>query len=509
MSKVLQIIGITGSVLTVFGFFAYIFPPRELDNLYVQVHLGLGILLLLIFLFTRGATLLGSLRQQTTLYGLHALSYTIIFFFILILMNFLSTRHYLRWDLTEAKVFSLSTQSIKVVRALNKDLEIYAFLKQGGDSSAADLLQSYLYQSSRVKFWIVDPDQHPDLVKRFKIQQANTLHLRYGEDSTTILEPTEKAITNAIIKLSRIAKKKVYFLTGHGEPNISDRDTEQGYALVKEALENESYQVSELLLSSRKDVPKDASMLVIAGPQKPLLENEIDAIENYANQGGRLLILYPSPDTVLLEKFLKKRGVQVGNNLVVDQVIRLLSGPQLGIQPIVNTYSNEHPITRGFKERTIHPMVRSVEAVKRYKKRIKVTPLVKTSANSWAETEIETIFEEGKAAVGNGDKKGPISVAVAVTADLKRKGETRLVVLGSSTFANNKFIRVFFNRDLFLNISNWLAGEDQLITIGPRSIRSSRMDLTAKEGSTIFYLSFLVLPEILLVLGLAVWWNRR
>ena len=100
-------------------------------------------------------------------------------------------------------------------------------------------------------------------------------------------------------------------------------------------------------------------------------------------------------------------------------------------------------------------------------------------------------------------------MAVAVTADLNRKGETRLVVLGSSTFANNKFIRVFFNRNLFLNMSNWLAGEDQLITIGPHSIRSSRMELTAKEGSTIFYLSFLVLPEILLVLGLAVWWNRR
>ncbi|NIO08227.1 MAG: hypothetical protein GTO40_09580 [Deltaproteobacteria bacterium] len=84
-----------------------------------------------------------------------------------------------------------------------------------------------------------------------------------------------------------------------------------------------------------------------------------------------------------------------------------------------------------------------------------------------------------------------------------------MVVLGSSTFANNKFIRVFYNRDLFLNIANWLAGEDRLITIGPRSIRSSRIDLTATEGSTVFYLSFLILPEILLMLGLAVWWQRR
>ena len=190
-------------------------------------------------------------------------------------------------------------------------------------------------------------------------------------------------------------------------------------------------------------------------------------------------------------------------------MVRLFSGPQLGIQPIVKTYSTTHPITRGFKGRTIFPMVRSVDATKPDKKRVKVSSLVTSSTTSWAETEIQRIFEKGTAAIEDSDRKGPISVGVAVTADLKKKGEARIVVLGSSTFANNKFIRVFFNRDLFLNISNWLVGEDELITIGPRSIRSSRIDLTAGEGSTIFYLSFLILPEILLVAGLAVWWNRR
>ncbi|NIO08229.1 MAG: hypothetical protein GTO40_09590, partial [Deltaproteobacteria bacterium] len=326
MGKVLQIVGIIGTVLTAFGVIAYVFPPRDLNNLYVQTHLGLGILLLLVFVLTRGANLARSLRRQTTWYGLHALSYTLIFFAILILVNFLSSRHYFRWDLTEAKVFSLSTQSIKVIRSLNKDLEIYAFFKRGTNPEVADLLQSYLYQSSRVKFWIVDPDQRPDLVKRFKVKQPNTLHIRYGDESTTVRDPSEKAITNAIVKLTRMTRKKVYFLTGHGEPNINDRDTEQGYSVAKEALENENYEVSELLLSTLKDVPADASMLVIAGPIRPLLENELDAIENYAKGGGRLFILYPAPDTVLLEEFLKDRGVQVGNNLVVDQVIRLFSG---------------------------------------------------------------------------------------------------------------------------------------------------------------------------------------
>ena len=127
---------------------------------------------------------------------------------------------------------------------------------------------------------------------------------------------------------------------------------------------------------------------------------------------------------------------------------------------------------------------------------------------------MDEVFKEGKAAFGPGDKKGPISIAVATTAKLKnigvdKEGTAKIVVLGTAGFANNRFIRILFNRDLFLNISNWLVGQEEFISIRPRSLRSSRIQLTKNEGSVIFYLSFLFLPEILLIVGIGVWWKRR
>lgn len=513
MSKYLQISGISGVVFTLFGLVAYFFTGNIRDP-YVLIHLGLGILCLLAYLLTQGSSLAGSLRRRSTRYGLHSAIYSLLFVGTLIMLNFLNTRYHYRWDLTEAKVFSLSAQSTKVIGQLEQDLQIYGFFERGKNSRVADLIKSYTYHSPRIKFHPIDPDRHPEKARQFKIRQVNTLHIRYGQESTNITQSTEEAITNAIIKLTRAGKKIVYFLTGHGEPKTDDRQNTRGYAAAKDALENENYQVNDLLLSTQEKVPEAASLLVIAGPQKPLLGHELKAIEKYIKHGGRLLILLSSQGSNRIKNFLKGWGVEVGDDIVVDQVIRLFAGPSLGVEPIANTYSVLHPVTRGFKERTIFPMVRSVDAAHSPRKGLEVTSLVKTSPTSWAEKDLDGIFKRGKASLEPEDKRGPVSIGVAVTADLKKlgiemDGDAKIVVLGTSGFANNRFIKIFFNRDFFLNIINWLVGEEELISIRPRSIRSSRIQLTEKEGNMVFYLSFLVLPEILLIIGLGVWWKRR
>jgi len=513
MNKYLQISGLSGAILILFGMVAYFFTQNLLD-LYILIHLGLGILGLLAYLTTQGRSLVGSLRRRSTRFGLHSVSYSLLFIGILILVNFLNTRYHHRWDLTEAKVFSLSPQSTKMLGQLKQDLLIYGFFERGENARVADLVKGYTYHSPRIKFYAIDPDRHPEMARQFKIQQLNTLHLVYGKESTNITETTEEAVTNAIVKLSKASKKNVYFLAGHGEPSTEDRQNSQGYAAAKEALENENYQVKELLLSTQEKVPAETSLLIVAGPQKSLLEHEINAIEDYVKSGGRLLVLLAPPGEESLKDFLNDWGVAVGDDIVVDQVIRLFAGPSLGVEPIADTYSPLHPITRDFKERTIFPMVRSVEVANAPREGLEAISLVKTSPTSWAEKDLDGIFKKGTASLGPEDKKGPVSIGAAVTANLKKigidkDGDAKIVVLGTAGFANNRFINIFFNRDFFLNIVNWLVGQEEMISIRPRSIRSSQVQLTEREGTTVFYLSFLILPEILLIIGLGVWWRRR
>lgn len=513
MAKYLQISGIAGIVLTLFGLVAYFFT-RNLRDPYVLIHLGLGLLSLLAYVFNQGGNLVGSLRRRSARYGFHSLLYSLIFLGILVMLNFLGNRYHQRWDFTEAQVFSLSSQTTKTLGQLTQDLEIYAFLERGENPAALDLLKTYAYHSPKVKFQAVDPDRHPEMARRFKIQQANTLHIRYGKEHTNVTELREEAITNAVIKLTKAGKKNIYFLTGHGEPKIDDRDNTQGYAAAKDALENENYEVKELLLSTQETIPSEAALFIIAAPQKPLLEHETKAIESYVKNGGRLLVMLPSIGGNGLGDFLKEWGIDVGEDIVVDQVIRLFAGPSLGVEPIADTYSPDHPVTREFKERTLFPLVRSVEPVQAAKEGLEVASLVQTSPTSWAEKDVDGIFKQGNASFGPEDKRGPVSIGVAVTANLKKAGvekdgDAKIVVLGTASFANNRFINIFFNRDFFVNVTNWLAGQEELISIRPRSVRASRVQLTENEGTAVFYLSFLILPEILLIIGLAVWWRRR
>jgi ABC-type uncharacterized transport system involved in gliding motility auxiliary subunit len=513
LNRTWQIAGLAGLVLTLFGLIAFL-ATGDIFDPYVLLHLVLGLACLGLYAFTQGRTLLASLRGRSASLGIGSLVYSVLVLAFLILVNFLGTRYHHRWDLTETGAYSLSPQSAKILTQLAQDLEIYGFFERGENPKVADLLKSYSYQSPRVKFRSVDPDRHPEMAKQFKIQQLNTLHIRYGKESTNVTDTTEEAVTNAIIKLTKATKKDVYFLTGHGEPRIDDRERTQGYAAAKEALENENYQVKELLLSAQEKVPQDASLLVIAAPQKPLLEHEIREIGEYIRKGGRALVLLPTTGGDGLKGFLKDWSVEVGDDIVVDQVIRLFAGPTLGVEPIAENYNASHPVTRDFRERTLFPMVRSVEAARSARDGLEVISLVQTAATSWAEKDVDAIFKQGKASLGAEDKKGPVSVGVAMSANLKKlgsdkNGDAKMIVLGTGDFANNRYLNIFFNRDFFINAANWLVGQEEMISIRPRSIRSSRVQFTESEGKAVFYLSFLFLPEVLLIIGLAVWWRRR
>lgn len=520
MRRSAALYGFIGLVLLAFAGIDYWIAPEF--RFFVWVNLVAGVFALVLWATSSRSALSSIAGRRSAQYGTNAVIYTVAFVGVIIAVNYISTLHHRRIDMTSEKVYSLSSQSVKVVKDLEKPIKLIGFFRGGVNLQARELYQMYAYASPKVSFELVDPVKHPELAEKYKVSVNNTTHIQYGTGpnagGTNVTDLSEQSLTNAIIRVSKSSRKIIDFLDGHGEANIDDSRSGDGMGDLRVALEGEGYTVQKLLLASKPKVPDDVNMVVIAGPIRPLLPHEIEQLNAFLKRGGRVMVMFrPIPpnsniDETALENFAQQWGVNPGNDVVVDQVVRLFAGPALGTEPLVQTYGVS-PITRGFTHRTVFPSVRSLSTVANLKSGLTVTPLAKTSDTSWAETDLVALYEHQTAKLDSKDTRGPITVADSVDANLKTlgmgTGEARLVIFGSTEFAENQFVREFFNRDFLVNSADWLAGEESQISIRPRELRASRFRLTVSQFSVVFVLSVLLLPELLLIMGVAVWWERR
>jgi ABC-type uncharacterized transport system involved in gliding motility auxiliary subunit len=511
-----SLLGLIGLVLLLFAGVAAVLTRGRttIDVVYIAINGLFGLFAIIAYLSAGLEQIRSVVSERSTKYGANVIVGSLAFIAVLGLLNYLGARYDRRFDLTEQGVFSLSTQSVNVVRNLQEDLTVQAFVEGGVNPGLRDLLAVYAHNSPRFKFEMINPDRQPELAERYGIRQYNTVRFQYGNESTTITQPTEENITNAIIRVTRTTQKTVCFIEGHGEPDIDDVESPSGLASFKQALGNENYQTKKVLLAAEAAVPEDCTMVVVAGPQRPFHGVELERMEAYLHRGGRALLFLPPRLGLEFQPLLARLGVSLGDDVVVDQVLRLFEGPALGLTPLVNTYA-AHEITRDLRQRTIFPMTRSVSADGAGKPGVEATELVKTSASSWAETDVAGIFERSEASLDPNDRKGPVSVAVVVDLDLAQaghgtEGTARLAVFGSVEMVGNREIEgTYYNRDLLLNTVAWLVGESDLVSIRPRGIRASRAQFTAEQGTVTFYLSVLLIPQLLLIAGIAVWWRRE
>lgn len=514
MRRTNSLLGIIGLILLLFAAVAAAFTgwSTSVDKAYIAINAGLGLFALVTYLSTGLENIREAVDQRSTKYGVNVVVGSLIFLVVLCLLNFISFRNHKRFDLTEQGVYSLSDQSKQVVAKLTKDLNIQAFVEGGANPDLRDLLDTYKYNSDKFHYEMIDPDRDPEQAQRYNIRAYNSVRFSYGDESSVITEPTEENITNAIIKVTRDTQKTVCVVDGHGEVSIDDTSARGGSAL-KAALEAENYKVEKLLLASVESVPDTCSLIADVGPQRPYQESELAAVKKYLANGGRGLFLVSPRSANELKPLFAEYGIAVDDNIVVDQVVRLFQGPTLGLSPLVSQYG-AHEITDNFRQMTMFPMSRAVRADTQGKTELKATELAKSSESSWAETDLDALFNRSQASMDEGtDKKGPISLAVASSKESgegDRKVVTRLVVIGSADFAENRQIDgTYYNRDLLLNAAGWLAGQADLMSIRPRGIRASRAQFTNEEVTVIFYLSVLLIPQVLLLAGVAVWWRRE
>lgn len=477
------------------------------------------------------------LIRRSTRYGANLFLFMVIVLGIVVFINYLSFKHHKRWDITKNKVHSLSDQTIKVLKNLESQVRVKAFYKEGENAQYEfkGLLNEYAYHSDKIKYEFIDPDRSPAITQNYGVDTYGTTIFEYADRTEKITESTEEAVTNALLKITRAEVKKVYFLEGHGEPDI-DSDDKNGYETAKKALCNQTLQVDKLMLMRTPEVPEDCAAIVVAGPKKDLFDHEKETLRKYLDSGGSALFLVDPEPSVSLAEFLKDWGVKVGQDIVVDPMSRLFGGDYF--MPVVSSYQ-AHEITRGFNIASFFPLARSISRADNVKSGLMVTELAKTSPGSWAETNIRNNtaeFNEGE------DTQGPVALAVVVTAEVKsaeeeikdnnavsaesdftqdltketptpaprrKKDSARIAVVGDSDFANNQLFGLSGNGDFFLNIVSWLAGEEKLISIRPKKPETNRINLSSKQATVIFWLSTVFFPVVLLITSGIVWWRRR
>ncbi len=424
-------------------------------------------------------------------------------------VNYLGTKVHQRFDFTAGKTHSLSQQSIQVAKGLKKDLTIKAFISQsqGNLEGFNALLELYRYYSDHIKATVIDPYLKPELVKQYDIKTDGTMVFEYGGKSTRTEEVSEEVITNAIINVSRSSEKTIYFTQGHGEPDL-DATAETGYAEVKSGLEKLSFKVKKLVLFQEAAVPSDAAVVVVAGPAKPFFEKETFLLANYLEKAqGRVLLLLNPFEGAEWKPLLKKYGLLLDDNVVVDAdpLSRLMGGNYF--MPVVAKYP-EHAITKNFGYATMFPLCRSLAKLTPAPSGVTVSFLTATSANSWGETNYEVEIKTEKITKNPEDKSGPLDIAAAIEAGNGEK-KTRLVVIGDSDFAQNKYYMFQANSNFFNNAVSWLAEEKDLIAIAPKITAPKTVNLTESSGRLVFFYTLVILPLLVFIAGIGIWLYRR
>jgi ABC-type uncharacterized transport system involved in gliding motility auxiliary subunit len=444
---------------------------------------------------------------------------------ILIAINYIGKRQNKRWDLTNAKQYSLSDQTRNVLTKLDSPLEILVFAQEPEFPIFRDRLKEYEYASKKVSTQYIDPDKQRTLAQQNAVQQYGTVIFKYKDRTERVTQNSEQDLTNGIIKAVSGQQKKVYFTQGHGEkdPTSTERD---GLGTVGDGLKRENYTVEKLVVAQSGSIPDDASVVVVAGPATDFFPPEIAALKAYLAKNGKLLLMLDPPSKAdgaqptSLIALAHDWGMDVGNNIVVDAsgMGRLL-GTDASV-PVAASYP-QHPIVDRFNVITAYSMVRSVDPVSGGVNGHTAQTFVESSPRSWGEVDIKGLLTSGEVALDEGkDKPGPVSLAVAVSAPSTEapaagaapdapKAETRVVVFGDSDFPSNGVLGIQGNRDLFMNTLGWLSQQENLISIRPKEADDRRITLTATQQNNITWMSLLLVPAAIFGTGIYGWWRRR
>ncbi|MGD0772920.1 MAG: GldG family protein [Candidatus Solibacter sp.] len=470
------------------------------------------------------------LKSRQTRYTAYAATYILVILAILAAVNFLANRYDKSYDSTSNKQFSLSDQTIKVVGGLKSDVKLTYFDESTRFPQARDLLDRYTALSPKLKVEFIDPVKKPQQAKSAGFRRDVTILVDNGTRKEEAKSLTEEEITGALIRVGKSGERDVCFVNAANEHSIDD-EAAGGYSLMKQLLERDNYKtrtidfkpkaaepgkplaIGQTPAPAAVEVPKECLALVAGGPQLAYPPPIVDAFKKYVEGGGHALFLLDNvmkigrgdsaAENTDLVALLTEWGVTPNKDLVLDLsgIGNMFgAGPEI---PIILQYE-AHAITRPLtRVPTAFPVPRSLEIKSGGKSTVE--KLFGTTEDSIAVTEVGA---NGSIDAKKG-KKGPFTLAAAGTVQGTPSG--RFIVVGTSQWAENRAMgsRSLGNRDLFMNMINWLSADEDLISIRPKSTEDRPLNLTAQKLSLVFWLSVVFFPLAIVGFGLATWWKRR
>jgi ABC-type uncharacterized transport system involved in gliding motility auxiliary subunit len=452
------------------------------------------------------------MEARQTKYAAYVTLYILVILGIITVANILANRYNKSYDSTSNKRYSLSDQTAKIVNGIAQPFSITYFDKQSGFQTGKDLLDRYANLSPRVHLEYVDVNKNPEAARAAGVTTYGTTVVQIGAKKETAKNLTEEDVTGAIIRDLKSGTRNVCFTTGSGEHQLEDTDR-PGLSRLKDLLAKDQYTTKSINLLEKADVPADCTVLVVAGPRSDCQQPAVDAIKKYVEGGGRAMFLLDPPlkigrpiaDNDALDNLLQSWGVTLDKDMLLDlNPVGQLLGLSQEVA-LVSAY-DPHPIVNEMKgTATGFPLARSL-TVKNTDKTT-VEKLFDSSDSSFATSKLNSPDVKLN---DPSNKKGPLTLAAAGTYRTdKENSQGRFVVVGSSTWADNSFISFNGNSDLAMNAMNWLSSDEDLISIRPKPPEDRKVNMTRAQFNWVRLSSQFLLPGVLLLAGLSVWWSRR
>jgi ABC-type uncharacterized transport system involved in gliding motility auxiliary subunit len=526
LNTIFGIIGWIGTLLVFGGVAIRLFHPQW--DQYAYYAAVAGLVCVVVYTLSQWREITRSFAKREARYSAMTAVSVAAVLAILVGVNYLAIRRDKQWDLTSTKSFTLADETTKVLNGLKGPVSVTVYDQPAQFQRFRDALTRYELASRNVSIEYVDADRQPARVREDNVLNYGTVVLHYQGRQEHVMSDREQEITNAFVKVTTGRSIKAYFTEGHGEKNGTGVER-TGYSSAVDVLKRDNFAVDKLVLAQTSEVPKDASVVIIAGPTADFLPVEVDALRKYLRGGGKALFLldpvvgttmHPIPN---LEGLLKEWDVKMGHDVVLDvsglgQMIG--TGPEV---PVITPPYPNNPITKDFTTMTAYPLAQSVSGVSGNNPNQAAQDLLKTGDRSWSKADVKSLMAGGKVSFDEkaGDHKGPITIGLTLSEDAKDapepskaagltpgKLQTRIAVIGDSDFASNAAAGIAGNSDLFVNINNWLVQQEDLISIHPRDEGDRRISLTADQQRRLAWMSLLLLPG--LILGSGVWaWSRR